>query len=345
MQALVLEKAGELSLREIEVDEEFGPRDVRIKVHTVGICGSDLHYYKRGRIGPFVVEAPLVLGHEGSGTVIEAGPEVTNLRVGQKVCMEPGVPDPSSKAARLGLYNLDPTMRFWGTPPTHGCLRETVVHPAEFTFTLPDGVGLDEGAMVEPLAVGMQAAVKARIKPGDFAVVFGAGTIGAMTALAALAGGCCRVVITDLKQGKLDLMASLGPITSVNVATEDVVEVVRDLTEGWGADVVFECSGSEQAVAGMFEPLCPGGRAVVVGIPSGQPVFDAMGAMAKEASLETVFRYAHVFDRALALMAGGRIDVKPLITDKFAFEDGVGAFEWACDMPETSVKAQIEMPQ
>src|SRR5215212_6315897 len=218
MQALVLEKTKHLSLRPIEVDEPMGARDVRIKIHTVGICGSDVHYYTHGRIGPFVVEAPMVLGHEASGTVMEVGSAVTNLKPGDRVCMEPGIPDPNSRATRMGMYNLDPAVRFWATPPVHGCLRPEVVHPAAFTFKVPENVSFAEGAMVEPLAVGMHAANKANIKPGDVALVIGAGPIGMVTALAALAGGCSRVVVADVQQPKLDLAARLGPITPVNVA-------------------------------------------------------------------------------------------------------------------------------
>lgn len=188
MKALVLEEARQLALRDIDLPLEVGPRDVKIKIHTVGVCGSDVHYYTHGHIGPFKVDAPMVLGHEASGTVVELGGEVTNLRVGDRVCMEPGVPQFDSPATMRGLYNLDPAVRFWATPPIHGCLTPYVVHPAAFTFRLPDNVSFAEGAIVEPLSIGLQAAKKASMKPGDVAVVVGAGTIGAMTALAALAG-------------------------------------------------------------------------------------------------------------------------------------------------------------
>ena len=113
---------------------------VKIAIGTVGICGSDVHYYTHGRIGPFVVNDPMVLGHEAAGVIEEVGEGVTHLRHGDRVCMEPGIPDPNSRAARLGKYNLDPAVRFWATPPVHGVLRPTVVHPADFTFKLPDHV-------------------------------------------------------------------------------------------------------------------------------------------------------------------------------------------------------------
>ncbi len=343
MQALILEKAHALTLGDIDIPEPLGPRDVRIAIKTVGICGSDVHYYTHGRIGPFIVEQPMVLGHEASGIVSEVGGDVTHLAPGDRVCMEPGIPNPRSQATRLGLYNLDPQVRFWATPPVHGVLRPFVVHPADFTFKLPDNVSFAEGAMVEPLAVGMHAAIKARIRPGDLAVVLGAGPIGMVTALAALAGGCSQVLLADTQQPKLDLGATLGPIRPVNVQRENVADVARSLSGGWGADVVFECSGSEAALAHVFEPLCPGGCVVLVGMPLAPIAYDVVGAQVKEARVEHVFRYAHVYPRALALMGSGRIDVKPLITDTFGFEDSVRAFDFAVQMPPTSVKAQIEL--
>jgi D-xylulose reductase len=159
--------------------------------------------------------------------------------------------------------------------------------------------------------------------------------------LSALAGGCSRVVVTDVQQPKLDLAARLGPITPVNVAKESLTDVVNRLTDGWGADIVFEASGNAKAAAKVFEPLCPGGRVVLVGMP-GEPVaYDVVAAQVKEARVEHVFRYAHVYPRALALMGSGKIDVKPLITDTFDFNESVKAFDFACEMPPTSVKAQI----
>ncbi|HAJ34584.1 MAG TPA: NAD(P)-dependent alcohol dehydrogenase [Chloroflexi bacterium] len=341
MEALVLEKKDVLNLRDIELDETLGPHDVRIALRTVGICGSDVHYYTHGAIGQFVVREPMVLGHEASGVVVEVGAEVKHLKVGDRVCMEPGIPDPNSKATLLGMYNLDPAVRFWATPPVHGVLRPTVVHPAAFTFKLPDNVSFAEGAMVEPVAVGMHAATKAKIKPGDLAIVMGAGPIGMVTALAALAGGCSQVIMTDVQQPKLDLAATLGPITPVNVAQQNLKEVVDAMTDGWGANLVFECSGNEKAAASVFAPLCPGGAVVYVGIPLQPIAYDVAAAMVKEARVEHVFRYAHVYPRAIALMASGKLNVKPLITDTFRFEESVEAFNFAVHMPPSSVKAQI----
>lgn len=350
MKSLVLEKKDELSLRDFpaidRVEEKLGPRDVRIKLHTVGICGSDVHYYTHGKIGPFVVNEPMILGHEASGTVIETGSDVTTLKVGDRVCMEPGIPDPNSKATRLGMYNIDPAVRFWATPPVHGILRPTCVHPEAFTFRIPDNVSFAEAAMVEPLAVGVHAATKARIRPGDNAVVLGAGPIGLVTALAALAAGCARVYVTDLAAKKLEIAGSLSrAITPVNARSENLVDIVKRDTDGWGVDVVFEATGSPHAARTIFEPLAPGGCVVMIG---GQPdpiQYDAGAAMVREARVENIFRYAHVFPRCVGMLSSGAIDVKPLITRTFDFDASVHAFETAASAPPADVKMQIVLPQ
>ncbi len=343
MKALVLEKKNKLSIRDIDLPDKMGPRDVRIRMHTVGICRSDVHYYQHGAIGPFVVREPMVLGHEGSGTIVEAGREVTGLKVGDRVCMEPGIPDPDSKAMRLGIYNLDPAVRFWATPPVHGCLAESVVHPAAYTFKLPEAVTYAEGAMVEPLAVGMHAAGMAEIKPGEVAVVSGAGTIGMVTALAALAGGVSRLIVADVIQEKLDVAAKFGPVHTVNVGKQDLAEAVRELTDGWGAEIVFECSGNPEAIAKACEPLAPGGRIIQIGEPVGKVTLDIVAALAKQARIQTIFRYANVYPRALALLGTRKIDLRPLITDTFSFADSIMAFDRALNMKATSIKMQIRL--
>ncbi len=345
MRALVLERQHELRLRDIELPTEVGPGEVRIRLHTVGVCGSDVHYYTHGKIGPFVVDAPMVLGHEAAGTVVEIGEGVTNLAVGDRVCMEPGIPDPGSRASRLGMYNVDPAVRFWATPPIHGVLTSFVVHPAAYTFKLPDNVSFAEGAMVEPFAVGMQAATKGGIKPGDTAVVLGAGPIGTMVAIAALAGGCSRVVVADLAQPKLDIAARYQGVIPMNIREKDLVAEVRALTEDWGADVVFECSGSPKAWSSIAELPRPGGTIVVVGLPVEPVAFDIATLSTRELRIESVFRYSHQYDRAIALMGSGRVDLKPLISETFDFEDSIKAFDRAVEARPTDVKLQIRMPQ
>jgi D-xylulose reductase len=339
--ALVLERKGRLSLREFVVNETLGANDVRVAIHTVGICGSDIHYYTHGAIGPFVVREPMVLGHEASGIVTEVGEHVAGLAVGDRVCMEPGIPNPTGRATRQGIYNLDPDVRFWATPPVHGILRASVVHPADFTFKLPNNVSFATAAMVEPLAVGVHAVTKARAHPGHVAVVIGAGPIGLVTVLAALAAGCTHVIVSDVDETKLSIAASLGRVSTVNVTNASLDALVMEATNGWGANVVYECSGNEHAAAGVFSPLCPGGVVVYVGMPLAPISYDVAAAQIKEARVEHVFRYAHVFPGCVAMLASGAIDLSPLITRTFNFEDSVEAFELASQNPQGQVKMQI----
>ncbi len=343
MKAVVLERAHELSLRDIDLALKLGPRDVKIAVDTVGICGSDVHYYTHGRIGSFIVKSPMVLGHEAAGVVEEVGSEVKTLKPGDRVCMEPGVPDMFSRASRLGLYNVDPNVTFWATPPVHGCLTAHVVHPEAFTYKLPDNVSFAEGALVEPFAIGMQAASKAKIAPGDVAVVIGSGTIGIMVALAALAGGCSRAIVTDLVQEKLDIVGRYKGVTTVNGRNEKLASRVSELTGGWGADVVFEASGSAKAYDGIFDLVRPGGAVVLVGMPIDPVPFDVVAACVKEARIETIFRYANVHPRAIELIASGKVDLKPLISGTFPFEKSVEAIERAASGRPGDVKLQIKV--
>jgi D-xylulose reductase len=343
MEALVLEEKLRLSLRDIDLTPELkmGPRDVRIRIARVGICGSDVHYFKHGRIGPFVVQKPMVLGHEASGIVLAVGSEVKNLVPGDRVCMEPGIPDPTSRASLEGHYNLDPAVRFWATPPIHGCLCTEVVHPAAFTFKLPPHVSLAEGAMVEPFAVGMHAATKAQIKPGATAVVTGAGPIGVMTALAAQAAGAGQVIVSDVAKEKLAIAAKYPGIVPVDIRAASLVDAVKDLTGGWGADVVFEASGALKVYENIFDLLAPAGTLVLVGMPPAAVPFDVVAAQAKEVRIETIFRYANVYAKAVALLASGKVDLKPLVSSVFPFEQGIAAFERAAEGRPTDVKLQI----
>ena len=343
VRALVLERQHELTLRDIDLPMDVSPGHVKIKIDTVGVCGSDVHYYTHGKIGPFVVNEPMVLGHEAAGTIVELGEGVTNLSVGDRVCMEPGIPDPNSRASRLGLYNVDPAVTFWATPPIHGCLTPHVVHPANYTFKLPDNVSFAEGAMVEPFAVGLQAASKAKIEPGDFGVVIGAGPIGIMVALAAIAGGCSRVMIADFMAEKLEIAGQYPGIIPVNIKEQSLVDAVNAHSDNWGADVVFEASGSPKAYENLMDLPRPGGRCVLVGMPVDPVPFDVSAAAVREITFATVFRYAHVYDRAIAMFASGKVDLKPLISHTFEFEQSIEAFDRAVEGRPTDVKLQIKL--
>ncbi|MCD8349549.1 MAG: NAD(P)-dependent alcohol dehydrogenase [Planctomycetaceae bacterium] len=343
MKAVILERKGEIRIGDMPMQGTMTSDTVRISVKNVGICGSDVHYYTHGRIGPYVVDSPMILGHEAAGEVVEIGDNVTSLKVGDRVCMEPGIPNAKSRAAKLGLYNLDPDVVFWATPPVHGCLIEEVVHPAEYTYKLPDSMSLAEGAMVEPLAIGLQAAKKARIVPGDRAVVIGAGTIGVMCAVSALAGGCSQVFVIDNKAEKLAIVGSYEGVVPIDFSKQNPLDEVMRATDGWGVEVVMEASGAPPVYPDFVDYACPGGKAVLVGIPIDAVPFDIAKIQSKELDIASVFRYANMYPRAISLVGSGMIDVKRLISKVYPLNRAVEAFEHAAKMEPDVVKIQIEM--
>lgn len=342
MKALYLD-SGKLYIKEKQHAQVIGDTDVEIKIHTVGICGSDVHYYKHGRIGPFIVTQPMVLGHEASGIITAIGKKVTHLKIGDRVCMEPGIPNLSSYQSRSGFYNLDPEVRFWATPPIDGCLCEKVIHPAAFTFKLPDNVSFSEGAMVEPLAIGMQSATKAQIKPGDIALVIGAGTIGILTALSALSGGCAEVIICDVVDEKLKIAKLYKGLHPVNSKTANLLEIVRNLTNNMGVDILFECSGSSAVITNLTQYMAPGSTAILVGMPINPAPVDIVSAQAKEITFKTIFRYVNMYPRTIRLLSSGKLNLKPLISHIYKFPQSIEAFERAAAANPNDVKIMIEM--
>jgi D-xylulose reductase len=344
MKALVLEKVRTLSLRDFPIEDRLAADDVRITPKRVGICGSDIHYYTQGKIGNFIVSEPMILGHEASGIVTEVGADVTGLKQGDRVCMEPGIPDFHSFETLNGMYNLDPSVRFWATPPVHGCLRESFVHPASLTFKLPDNVSFEEGAIVEPVAIGMYAAKKAKIEPGDVALVMGAGTIGIVTALSALASGCSKVIISDIKEEKLNIIRTnySDNLITVNTTKENLLEKVKETTAR-GVDIFFEATGASGILESFTKFVRPGGRAVLIGMPTGPVPLDVVGCQAKEITLYTLFRYVNMFEKSLRLISSGTLKVTPLITQRFAFSDAVNAFRFAAEGRTDTIKVMLNM--
>jgi D-xylulose reductase len=344
MKALVLEAVKKLSLRDFPISEKTGPDDVKIQIKACGICGSDIHYYTEGAIGDFVVREPMILGHEAAGVIVEKGANVKNLAVGDLVCMEPGIPNFRSAEVLAGMYNIDPAVVFWATPPVHGCLRETVVHPASFCFKLPAGMTAAEGAMMEPLAIGIEAAKKAAIKPGDTALVVGCGTIGIMCAVSALAGGCSRVIISDVKQEKLDLAASCDKnIVAVNTAKANLRDVVLKETGGLGCDVIFEASGSPRVYPDFFRCAAKGATAVLIGMFNGNAPIDIAFLQGQGIRIETIFRYCNCFPRAINLVNAGKIDIKRFNSRTFPFGESIAAYEFAALGKPDVVKVMIEL--
>lgn len=344
MKALVLEGKKKLNLRDYPIMETVGSDDVKIAIKACGICGSDVHYFLEGRIGDFIVSEPMILGHEASGVILEVGANVKSLKVGDRVCMEPGIPNFKSIETLRGIYNLDPEVRFWATPPNHGCLRETVVHPASLTFKLPDNMSFHEGALVEPVAIGVWAAKKARIEPGNTALVIGSGTIGIVTALAAESAGCSKVYIADIKKGKLEFINQhfRNKLETIDLNQTDIKSYFSEKGIG-GVNIVFEASGSAKAFESICSYLIPSGRMVLIGMPSSPVPLDIVAMQVKELSIETIFRYANMYPLVINMIASGKLDVKPLVTKRYIFADCVSAFDYAATLPEKDIKMMIDL--
>ncbi len=342
MKALILRKPGDLAVGEMPDPGPPEAGQVRVRVGAVGICGSDVHYFEHGRIGDFVVDAPLVLGHEAAGTVESVGPGVDGLAPGDRVAMEPGVPCGTCEPCRSGRYNLCPDVRFWATPPVHGALAEYVVHPAALTYRLPATVSLAEGTLAEPLAVGVHACSRAKVAPGDVVAVNGVGMIGCAVILAALASGAAQVIAADVTPERLERARALGAVGTVDVRSRPFVDAIMELTDGRGADVCMECSGVPAGPQTLVGAAAAAGRVVLVGMGP-QPVeMDTVAAMAKEVDLFTVFRYAHAYPAAIELAGSGRFDVARLITDRYPFDRAVEAFDRACSPAPDTLKIVID---
>ncbi len=299
---------------EIEIEErplpEPGPGQVLVEVSSVGVCGSDVHYFTEGRIGDFVVNAPLVLGHEAAGVVRGLGPGVKRLSVGQRVAMEPGVPCGRCPACRRGSYNLCPDVRFFATPPVDGAFARYVAHDEDFCHPLPDNVSDDAGALLEPLSVGIWASWKAHLAVGDRVIVTGAGPIGLVATAVARASGASEVIVSDLQPARLSLARRMGATATLSGAKEELA--------GMGADVLIECSGSAQALDAGLHGLGPGARAVVVGMSPDSYTSVALSLVQRlEIELTGTFRYANTYPSAIALASSGAVHLDDLVTGHY----------------------------
>ncbi|CAF0803849.1 unnamed protein product [Adineta steineri] len=327
--ALVLHKIDDLRLEPFPVSE---PKDgeVLIEMQSVGICGSDVHYWKWGAIGDFIVRAPMVLGHESSGKVIKVGPNVKNLKEGDRVTIEPGVPCRRCDFCKTGRYNLCPDVVFLATPPVHGSIARYHTHAADFCFKLPDHVSYEEGAFCEPLSVGVHACRRAGVTIGSKVLITGAGPIGLVSMLAAKAMGADTVIMTDISQSRLDFAKKIGA-SHVILADKDAQKTAQIVIETLGCmpDISIECSGAESSIQTTFYGTISGGVVVLVGLGRPLASLPIVNAAVREIDIRGVFRYANCYPAALSLIASGRIDVKPLITHRFKINESVQAFEMA----------------
>ncbi|MDT7717955.1 MAG: L-iditol 2-dehydrogenase [Pseudonocardiales bacterium] len=313
MRTAVLREPGHVVIEQRPIPQA-GPGEVLVRVSAVGVCGSDTHYYEHGRIGRFVVEAPLVLGHEAAGEVTELGPGVTRLVVGQRVSIEPGVPDLTCGQCLAGRYNLCPNMRFFGTPPVDGAFAEYVVVHQAFAHPVPPSVSDDAAALLEPLSVGIWACMKARVTAGSRVLVTGAGPIGLVSVAAALAFGATEVVVSDVNPVRLALAKELGATTVIDVRETSVTDLHRP------PEVLLECSGHPPAIGEAIRALDRAGRAVLVGMGGDEILLPLSVIQEREIELTGTFRYAGTWPRAIALIAAGRIDLDRLVTGSYRLD-------------------------
>jgi L-iditol 2-dehydrogenase len=288
-----------------------GPGEVLVQVKSVGVCGSDIHYFEHGRIADFVVESPLVLGHESSGVVAEVGEGVDDLDLGTTVAMEPGVPCGSCHECRLGRYNLCPDVAFFATPPIDGAFCEYVVLPRDFVHPVPSRVSFDAAALVEPLSVGVWACQKANVSLGTRVLVTGCGPIGAVCALVARARGANVIAVTDVNAERRARLEDLG-FPTVDPTDSEFPE----------SDVLLECSGAAPAIDQGIRALAPAGTAVLIGMAPTDTVEIPVGAIqGKEIWLTGTFRYANTYPDAIELIAAGKVDLDALVSAAYGLDE------------------------
>ena len=334
-----------MEIREIPMPT---PKDheVLVKVEYVGICGSDIHYFHDGRCGDFVVEGEFLLGHECAGTIVGLGKEVSALQVGDRVALEPGITCGQCEYCKSGRYNLCPDVQFLATPPVAGCYANYIVFPDNMCFKLPDQISTKEGALVEPLSVGMHAARQGEVRLGDQVIILGSGCIGLVTLLACKAHGATDITVVDVIPKRLEYAKKLGATRVINSAEVDVVAEMEKITGGAGTEKVFETAGSGVTIAQTPYLVKNGGTIILVGLSANPEVTYNFGKiMAKEAKIVSVFRYRNIYPSAIAAISSGLIDVSGIVTHEFDFDEIQKAFDYNIQNKNDVVKAVIKMTE
>lgn len=324
---------------------EIGPDDALVKISHITICGSDTHFFDDPTFGGIIKEPklPIVLGHECSGIVEKIGENVTHLKIGDNVAIEPGVGCGVCGYCLEGHYNLCRKMDFMAAPPfTRGALSRYVSHPTKMIFLLPDNINTIEGALMEPLSVGMYAIKRSGAGLGMTAVVLGTGCIGLMTIASLKAMGVQEVIVVDLYDLRLSFAQKMGASKTINASTEDVITKVLSLTGGLGAHIVVEAAGNAKTASMTVDLVRPGGKIVMVGNIHGETPFRFMAANDKEADVISVFRYVNIYPTAIDAVSSGLIKVSDMITKTFPFEKTQEAFLCASDERDKVMKIAIE---
>ena len=337
----------------------FGPRDLRldeaakpepglnqalVRVESVGVCGSDMHYYEEGRIGNTVITEPLILGHEYAGIVEEVGAEADPGLVGSRVAVEPGIPCGRCEWCRTGHYNVCRDMFFPGGPPCQGALCEYVAVDAHYCFPVPDVMTAPQAATIEPVAVAVHTVELARLEPGDTAAILGLGPIGLLTAQVAKFSGARYIYGTDLLDYRVDAGARCGADYAFSAATHDTVQTIMDETHGRGVDVALDTARSSETVDLACRVARPAGRCVFTGISGTEsdPIPVSV-ARRKELTVQWCRRFCHDFPKAIALVASGKINLDLILTHSFPLEQAQEAFELVSRFQDNVLKVSIDL--
>ena len=342
MKAAVLHAAHDLRVEDVPVPA-IGPEDALIRVRACGICASDVHYLVHGRIGRYVVEAPMIVGHELAGDVVAVGAAVTGLAVGTRVAVEPGVSCGRCRMCKAGRYNLCPDVVFYATPPVQGAMSEYAVIRADFAHPIPDHVSYEQGALCEPISVGIHCCDLTDVRPGDSVVILGAGPIGLTAIVAARQRGAGLVIISDVYPARLEVARGLGAL-AVDVGSEDIAALVMERTDGAGVDALFDTSGVRSVIEAAPDLMRRGGAIAVVGLPADDSVtYRMLKIVDKELSLPGVFRYANTYPAAVALVASGQYRVESVVTHRFPIDDVVLAFDTALNAKDHAIKVMVTL--
>ncbi|OAA61541.1 Alcohol dehydrogenase superfamily, zinc-type [Cordyceps fumosorosea ARSEF 2679] len=322
--------------------------EVTIAIRSTGICGSDVHFWHAGCIGPMVVTGDHILGHESAGEVVAAHPSVTTLSVGDRVAVEPNVVCHACEPCLSGRYNGCPNVAFLSTPPVHGLLRRYVNHPAAWCHRL-DGLTWEQGALLEPLSVALAALQRAAgPRLGDPVLICGAGPIGLVTLLCCAAAGAAPLVITDLDAGRLAFAKSVCPrVVTHSVqpglsAEQEGRRIVEEAFGGTEPALAMECTGAESSVAAAVWAARFGGKVFVIGVGRDEIKFPFMRASVREVDVQLQYRYCNTWPRAIRVLRDGVVDLAPLVTHRFPLEDAVKAFETAADPKSGAIKVMIQ---
>lgn len=342
MKAMVLTGLNKIEIIEKPVPEIKNYGDVLIKMMSVGICGSDIHYYKEGRIGSQVVQYPFTVGHEGAGIIEKTGSSVTNLKPGDRVAIDPAMPCFACEQCKAGRFHTCRKLKFLGCPgQAEGCFSEYLVMPATSCFLLADNITLDQGALSEPLAIGVYASKLSIPMKGMKVGILGSGPIGISVLLPALHYGADKVYMTDLIDERLLVASEMGAHWVGNPDKTDIVKEILE-REALQLDVVFECCGKQEAVDQAIRLLKPGGKLMMIGIPSfSRWSLDVDELRRREICIQNVRRQNECAETTLELIADGSISPDKMQTHTFKFDQIIEAFELVAGYKDGIMKAMI----